>query len=140
MSGINLAALETVHKASVRGKILQNHTEVRLIEHIHYLVDALVNGLLDEGRVIDDVLDLESHVADNHRESEILHRTGSRIGLEPLSLRVSPPGKDAVEGRLCDFSIFRTAGSLRKLRESHAGQGVGENIVRLDQRLSLPCQ
>ena len=101
---------------------------------------ALVDGSLDEGGIIDDVLHLESHVADNHREGEILHRTGSGTGLQPLSLRIASPFQNASEGSLGYFSIFRTSGSLRKLGECHAGKGIGEDIVRLDQRLSFPCQ
>ena len=79
MAGIDLTAFKTVDRGSVRRDILQHHAEFRMIEHIQDLAEALVDGLVEKGLVREDVLHLKSHVADDHRKSEALHRTGSRI-------------------------------------------------------------
>ena len=137
MSRIDLAAFETIDHASVRSKILKDYSEFRLPEHIHDFVYAFVDGSLDEGRVIDDILNLEGHVAYYHGKGKILHRTGTRICFEPLTLRIGTTLKNTVECLACYFRIFRIAGCLCQLSKCHAGECVGENVVGLNERLSL---
>ena len=51
-------------------------------------MEASVNGLFEDVLILKNVLNLKSHIADNHRKSKILHRTGPRICLAPLALGI----------------------------------------------------
>ena len=138
VSGVHLTAFETVHQFSFRRKVLHNHSQIRLIEHIHYLVHAFVYGLVDKGRIVNDILNFESHIADNHRQGEILHRASPRIGLVPLSLRICPTRQNALESLLRDLSVFLASCSLGQLGESHTSESVREDIIWLNDRLAFP--
>ena len=98
---------------------------------------AFVDGLVDKSRIINDILYFESHITDNHRKGEILHRTGSRIEFVPLSLRIGAAREDALEGLLGDFCILFTACSLGELGKCHTSEGVREDVIRLNYRFTL---
>ena len=103
-------------------------------------MQALVDRLFQQLRIIDDVLDFQSHVADDHRKSEILHRARPRNRLAPFPLRVASALKDPFEYPSGDFGIFLTPSGLGELRECHACESVREYVVRLHERLSLTGQ
>ena len=100
-------------------------------------MQGFVDGLVQQGLVLDDRVDLQRHVADDHRQGEILHRTGAGDGLQPLALRIGTPVQDALEGLAGDIGIVPVARGDGQLGEGHAGEGVGEDVVGGDDGLSF---
>ena len=79
MARIDFATFKTVDRCSIRRHILEHHTKFRVIEHIEDLAETLVDSYIKKTLVRKNILNLESHVADDHRKGESLHRTGTRI-------------------------------------------------------------
>ena len=139
MTGILQSAFVTVDQLTVLRDVLHNHVQLGTIEHIQHLVQADVDGLLQEGR-LQKVLNLQRYVAQNHRQSEVLHGTCPRSGLAPTILRVIATCEHDVERLLCYVGIFGIARSLVQLTEGYHSKGVGEDVVRLHQRMSFAIQ
>ena len=59
-----------------------------------------VDSLLQNRLVLEDILYFECHIADNHRKSEILHRTCSRICLAPLTFRIRAPFEKVLQDNI----------------------------------------
>ena len=57
-----------------------------------------------------------------------------------MSLRRITTVKNSLESLEGDLLVLLTACSLSKLSECHAGESVREDVVRLDDRLSLTCK
>ena len=137
MAGIDAAAFEAVDEAAVRCEVLHHHAQVRLVEDVEDLVQRLVYRLVQQGLVLDDGLDLQGHVADDHGQGEVLHGTGAGDGLQPPALRIRTAGQDSVEDLAGHIGIVFTARGDGQLGEGHAGEGVGKDIVRGDDGLPL---
>ena len=89
MPRVYFTSLKTIERLAVKRRNVLEHTaEFRLVENIQNLMEASVNGLFEDVLILKNVLNLKSHIADNHRESKILHRTGPRICLAPLALGI----------------------------------------------------
>ena len=100
-------------------------------------MEASVDSLFQNGLVFQNIFHFECHVADNHRKSEVLHRTCPRICLAPLPLRIRTPFENPGEYFTGDLGVLFVAGSLCELGETHAGECVGEYIVWLNERASF---
>ena len=100
-------------------------------------MQGLPDSFLQEGFVLNDGLHLQRHIADNHRQREILHRAGAGNGLAPLSFGVGAAVQDALEHLTGDIGIVLAAGGDGQLGKSHTRKGIGKNIVRGDDGFSL---
>ena len=54
MAGIHPPAFEAIYQGAVRGQVFHHHAQVRLIKHVEHLVQGLVDGLVQQGLVLDD--------------------------------------------------------------------------------------
>ena len=102
-------------------------------------MNAHVDGTLHEVGV-EQRFYLKSKVAQNHRQSEVLERAGTRVHLVPFSFGVINFREHDVEGALCNVGILLVAGGNAQLTECHSGESVGEDVVRLHKRLSLASE
>ena len=102
-------------------------------------MEAYVDRLLDEFGVYE-LFDFEGEVAEDHREREILHRSRSRVSLCPLTLWIRAFFEYPVECLLRDLRVFVVSGSHCQLCESHGGECVGEDVVRVYDGLALARQ
>ena len=98
MAGIHAAAFEAVDEAAVRGQVFYHHAQIRLIKHVKDLVQGFLDGFVQQGLVLDDGLNLQRHVADDHGQGEVFHRPGTGNALGPLALGIGPAVQDALEG------------------------------------------
>ena len=113
MAGINPTALKTVHKTAVyRRHVLHHHTEIRLVENVQNLMEAILDSLLHQSGVIDDLLDFQGHIADYHRQGEIFHRTGPRNSFQPRPLGIGTTLKNPAESLPGNCGITIISGSL----------------------------
>ena len=136
MTGVHLATVEAVHQFAVLAQSLYYQAELRLIEHVHHLVDAVLDGLLQEGGV-NERLYLQSHVAEYHRQVEGLQSPRSRRCLVPAALGIVHPRQHYLECLAGYVGIFLTARRYAELAVGNGGKGVGEDVVRLHQRMAL---
>ena len=138
VAGVHPPAFEAVHQAAVRGQVLHHHAQVRLVEDIEHLVQGFLDGFVQQGLVLDDGFYLQGHVADDHGEGEVFHRPGSGNGLGPFPLGVGTALQDALEGLSGNVGIMLFPRGHGQLGKSHAGEGVGEDVVRGDDGLPFP--
>jgi len=137
VSGIDRTPLERVHQRIVRRRdILDDQPQVGLIKHVQHLVQTGFDNLVDELR-IDQVLDFEREVAQDHRQRKVLHRTRAGVALAPFTLGIRAFFKHPVEGLPGNQGVLFVAGRFGQLRKSHRGEGIGEDVVGIDDRLSV---
>ena len=137
VSGIHAAAFETVHQGAVRGQVFHHDAQIRLIKDIKYLMQGFLDGLAQQGLVLDDGFHFQGHVTNDHGQGEILHGTRSGNSLAPLPFGIGAALQNTLEHLTGHIGIMLTAGGDGQLCKGHAGEGVGENVVRSNNRLSL---
>ena len=139
MSGIHLTALERIGKPSVLRDVLDDQPQLFPVKHLHHFVQALPDGV-GQQLFVDHRLDLQRHVAEDHRQGEALERTRSGIGLAPLALGIGAFLQNPVESPLGDHGVLVAARRNGDLRKGHRRERIGENIVGLHQRATFARQ
>lgn len=134
MPRVDRAPLEGVDQRIVLCRdILDDEPEVFLVKDLHHLVQACFDRFVDEFPV-DELLDFQRQVAQDHRQREILDRTRPGMCLAPLALGVRTLLEHPVESLFGDGGIPGVARGDGQLREGHRGEGIRENVVGVDQR------
>ena len=139
MSGIHLTALERIGKLSVLRDSLDDQPQLFPVKHLHHFVQALPDRV-GQQLLVDHRLDLQRHVAEDHRQSETLERTRSGISLAPLAFGIGAFLQNPVESPLGDQGVFVAARRNGDLRKSHRRERIGENIIGLHQRAAFARQ
>lgn len=139
VTGILQTAFVAVHQFAVLRHAFHNHIQFRAVEHIQYLMQADVDGLAQESGV-EQVFNLQSHVAEYHRQVERLQRTRSGCGLAPPALGIVALLQHNVECPLGNIGIFRVSRGLIQLTESNHGKRVGKDVIGFDERLAVARQ
>ncbi len=79
VAGVHLAAVEAIDEVAVLAQGFHDEAELGAVEDIHDLVQAVVDGFLQEGG-LQQRLYLEGHVAEDHRQVEGLQGAGTGCG------------------------------------------------------------
>ena len=69
VTGIELATVETIDEVAVLAQSFNDEAELGAIEDVHDLMQAVIDGLLQEGGVKEG-FNLKGDVAENHRQVE----------------------------------------------------------------------
>lgn len=133
VAGIDLPAFERVGELAVRCDVLDDQPQLPAVEDLHDLVDAIPDRRVEQ-RGVDHLLRFERHVAEDHRQGEILQVARARDGLAPRSLGVVAFFENPREGALGDFGILVAARGESRLREGHRGERVGKDVVGSHER------
>ena len=136
MTGIEQTAVHAIHKFVVRAKMLDNKSKFGTVEDVHHLVHTGLYGLVQEV-LVEQGLNLQSHVAQNHGQCKTLQRACAWSRLGPTALGVIHLGEDDIKCLLGYIGILLVAGGDGQLAEGYDGKGIGENVVGLHQRVSL---
>ena len=73
---------------------------------------------------IQKMFDLQSQITEDHRESEVLQITSTRMKLVPLAFRIINLRKDDFKGLLCYVRILLISRSKTQLSKGHRGESI----------------
>ena len=137
VAGVHVTTLEAVAEGAVGEHVLHNESaKLRTDKYVTHFVKEVVGSAL-ESIFVEEVLYFERKIAQNHRQSEVLEIARTGVELVPLALGLSRRSSTLFHALSAISSYSLLPGGLCQLAESHCGEGVGEDIVRLDQRLAL---
>ena len=146
MAGVELAAVEAIDEVAVLAQGFDDEAEFGAVEDVHDLMQAVVDGLLQEGR-FEEGFNLKSNVAENHGQVEGLQRAGAGRSFVPAAFGVVGLGENDVEGALGDGGIFLASFFLPgrgegygELSEGDGGEGVGEDVVGLHEGMAFAVE
>ena len=136
MTGVDQSAVERVAQRAIGVHMLNDQTQFRTIEVIHHIAQRLLDRLLNQFR-LNQMLDFEQQVAENHRRSQRTHIARACVSLVPTSFGVIPTLHNVLERATCNLGIALLARRLMQLRKGHRRKGIGEDVVGINQRLTI---
>ena len=87
VAGVEFAAVEAVNQIAVLAQGFDNEANLWAVEHIQDFVQAVVDGFLQESG-LEQRLNFQCHIAENHGQVEGLERACTDSGLVPTPLGV----------------------------------------------------